>query len=1699
MPTQTVSLQLAQLLHPSTSCSLFVQSIRCPIDTFTLLPTVEACFSNTPTMRSLLFFPFLALALLLPLHRSEAANAVYRNEVLADNPLAYWQLDEAVGATTSTDGAGTPQNGTYQNVTLGVTSAFPNLGTCGTFNGSSSRVVVPFDSSFNLGSGTYSVECWFKITTTARGDVFNFKSGSGDFGIFANDGGTGNIGGYHNGYFPVYNTTVNAWHYVVVTRSGTTLSIYVDGQLRSTATDAQAMSSSADIVLGANQTQLYFTGQIDEVAYYNTALSAARVLAHYTAAQQTATAPPTVVNAAVTNLYATSATLGATVTNTGGGDSPNVTIFYGSTDGGTNAAAWTGILPLGPQAGAASGNISGLTQGSTYYYRARAVNVIGTAWAASSATFATPVATPPAVQNLAPTNISGTSANLRGEVTAIGNQPPAVTIYYGTADGGTTPAAWAQSVSVPGTQAGAFFQTVAGLSPTTTYYYRNFAQNLGGSAWAPASQSFTTPVYVPPTVVINELHIAEDDPTIHSEFIELYNASATPADLSGWYFDKGINFTLPVGTTLAAGGYLVLCEDPATISSRYSVSGAGVLSWQDSAPAQYASLSNNGERVTLRDANGNKIDEVEYGLGFPWPTVGDVPSKSMELINPSLDNNLGGSWRSSTASGPTPRRANSVFATNAPPAIRQVDQAPVTPVAGQTWMTTGQPVRVTAKVTDPDGVQSVALQYQIVEPGDYIKDDDARYNNAASWTTVAMHDDGQNGDLILADDVFSGIIPGTVQTHRRLIRYRITVTDILGTSVRVPYADDPQPNFAYFVYDAVPAWTGSKQPGFAPNVTYPSATLSALQQYHLITRVEEHSSAQYVPVVTATGSSVVPTAGAYTHSLYNWKGALCFNGVVYDHIRYRARGGVWRFSMGKNMWKFDFNKGHDFAARDNYGREYDQKWKKLNFSSIIQQGDFGSRGEQGLYEAVGFRLFQLTGMPAENTQYVHFRIIERPSETNGTASQYDDDFQGVYLGIEQQDGQFLDAHGLPDGNLYKLEGGTGELNHQGATLPSNKSDLNAFLNYGTTEQWWRDNVDLPNYYNYRAIIDCIHHYDIGDGKNYFYFHNAVTNKWTALPWDLDLTWNDNAYRGDSGIAGLPPSGNTTEPFFSRVFGNGSSTGIPALQKEHRNRMREVLDLLFTSEQTGMLIDELGSFFYQPGVPNLADADRAMWDYNPILATSYVNASKAGQGRFYQSAVDIPSTPASELNTFPGMMQRMKNYVVTRRNVIISQVLTATEENLVPTTPVITVAGGSSPTIPTNALNFSSSAFSGKNGATFSAMKWRVAESTEPGAAGYQPYNHTNPRYYEADPENTWESPELTAFSTNYNFPPIAAKVGHTYRARVKHRDSNGRWSHWSAPVSFTATAPDINVYLQSLVVSKIMYHPANPSAAEQVVAQSDNAYEWVELLNVGPGPLDLTPVRFTKGVDFDFAGSAVTTLNPGQRVLVVSNLAAFNKRYAGQLAGLQIAGEWESGDNLSDEGEQLKLSYGAGTPIRDFVYGTAAPWPTEGNTGRALILIAPTSLPDHGAGENWRASGVVHGTPGVSDGTSFAAWSAANGFTDPALDEDGDGLNNFGEYCLKGSPTLNSQSQLPQAANQLIDGVNYLTLSYRRNLAADDVRFAVQAGGDLASWSSDSNHVRFVSKTTHGDGTATYVYRTAQPNDGTQRQFMRLFMQAVGN
>ena len=73
--------------------------------------------------------------------------------------------------------------------------------------------------------------------------------------------------------------------------------------------------------------------------------------------------------------------------------------------------------------------------------------------------------------------------------------------------------------------------------------------------------------------MINEIHYDEDDKTVSAEFIEIYNPSDQPVDLSGYYFSSGIDYTFPGGAILGDGEYLVVAEDPATGSANCALAG----------------------------------------------------------------------------------------------------------------------------------------------------------------------------------------------------------------------------------------------------------------------------------------------------------------------------------------------------------------------------------------------------------------------------------------------------------------------------------------------------------------------------------------------------------------------------------------------------------------------------------------------------------------------------------------------------------------------------------------------------------------------------------------------------------------------------------------------------------------------------------------------------------------------------------------------------------------------------------------------------------------------------------------------------------------------------------------------------------------------------------------------------------------------
>jgi len=206
------------------------------------------------------------------------------------------------------------------------------------------------------------------------------------------------------------------------------------------------------------------------------------------------------------------------------------------------------------------------------------------------------------------------------------------------------------------------------------------------------------------SVVINEIHYDPDVKTELVEFIELYNTTAADIDLTGWYFTDAISYQFPDGSILPADGYIVVAQDPTHISAKWS-SGRFVIPPSLIFGPYDGKLGNNGDRIIIYNADGDEIDRVDYQLGFPWPTVGEaVPNSqpgtghSIQLINPLLDNDLAGSWRSAS---PTLATFNdSAYLENTPPHIRQVKHSPKQPKSGEV-------VTVTAKVTDSDGVDDV--------------------------------------------------------------------------------------------------------------------------------------------------------------------------------------------------------------------------------------------------------------------------------------------------------------------------------------------------------------------------------------------------------------------------------------------------------------------------------------------------------------------------------------------------------------------------------------------------------------------------------------------------------------------------------------------------------------------------------------------------------------------------------------------------------------------------------------------------------------------------------------------------------------------------------------------------------------------------------------------------------------------------------
>jgi hypothetical protein len=852
-------------------------------------------------------------------------------------------------------------------------------------------------------------------------------------------------------------------------------------------------------------------------------------------------------------------------------------------------------------------------------------------------------------------------------------------------------------------------------------------------------------------------------------------------------------------------------------------------------------------------------------------------SMDLELISDDQTN----------SANPTPGARNSVAPdiVKVPPQVESVAHFPNSPASGDA-------VTITARITDPDGMAEAVLFYQLVDPGSYIRRSDPTY--ATDWTSLLLRDDGSGGDAVAGDSVFTAILPENLQAHRRLVRYRVTATDALGNAVSVPYADDEQPNFAYYVNDGIPAWRGAFRPGQTPLVTYPPDLLDDLPTYTLI----------------ANGSDIINSQYNGSYNKQRFHGTFVYNGEVFDHIGFRNRGEGSIYVSGKNKWRFYFNRGRRLQAFDNDGNEYAETWKSFSGDACASPWAALHRGSAGIEEAASYHIFQLAGVPSPKTHYYHFRVVRGPDESPAAGQaindpignadgQYAGDFWGLYLAVEPIRGNFLDERGLPEGNLYKIESNAGDKKEQAPGQPVDSSDWDTFRNMhvdaNPSEAWWRANMDMDAYYTFQAINRLIGNVDLRGGFNHYFYHRSTDGRWVPIPWDLDMMFIAKSHWSTS------ISGNS---YPGVIHAHKSVLQHPALALEYRNRCREIIDLLASDAtpaggQIGQLLASLAQIVSPPGqTVTWANADAAMWNLHP--RTSGSDGSAAGQtnhrGNFFRTPFAdtriggdwqrwLRSRGFTGSVDHADLLQYFVDYAtnswrggawqVNNGNQLgygYQYLVSEAFDPAVPATPSLSYFGN--PGFPKDGLQLIASDFEDPQGQqTFAAREWRLAEIG--GANQYEI-------------EALWTLTTTTPSANTLNLPTILAVPGRSYRARVRQQDTSGRWSHWSAPLEFTAGESTANL---------VHYWNFNdPSELERSTFGSGSAIVY----EVAPSTM------ITTGEGQDFSGANAANGDPAATHLRINNplgsrmtfllpsknyrdlVARVETRRSGQGAGLQF-------------------------------------------------------------------------------------------------------------------------------------------------------------------------------------------------------------------
>jgi hypothetical protein len=862
---------------------------------------------------------------------------------------------------------------------------------------------------------------------------------------------------------------------------------------------------------------------------------------------------------------------------------------------------------------------------------------------------------------------------------------------------------------------------------------------------------------------------------------------------------------------------------------------------------------------------------------------------------------------------PTPSAPN-VGGTNAPgPAILNVKHSPNIPMDNDDLLVTAQvfPSFYT--------VASVSMIYRVM------------FSNEV---TLPMFDDGAHGDGAAGDGVYAATIPASASTNGQMIRYYISATDVNSRPSRWP--------------TFLTATNHAEYLGTVVNPYYVTSTIPVIHLFALPTVLQPGPNTSAIGADSQTGSNGV---------------AVFYDGEFYDRVHVSLRGNT-TAGYPKKSHRFEFNREHPFRHPGVGFGWPEQEGPRIRRTSFVADYPDPTYMRQGM----AFWLCEQIGSPGSFYYPVRLQL-------NGQ-------FYQLANHNDVQTEELLDRLGYdPNGALYNAAGtvqpsqfSTGGFEKKSREWEGNADYLqlaNAVaetLSVATRRTNIFDMLDLPNVINYLVAARFVQENDDVWANMSLYHDNDGDNLWRIIGFDMNLSWGAFYFDNAANDGGIQATNDNHKSF--PLYGSSQALSLTS------GNYNRIYDVIFDVPQTLEMFQRrmqtmLDTYVLPPGSPtNASPIEQKLIAWRDLIMAE----GATDRAKWQWPAIGGQNNLPPGTNVFFGVKDLLEKFFYLRRNHFYGK---------------HSVANTSLPIGTGKAQN---AGFPLSQPANAYVSITGVDYNPSSGNQDHEFIALTNPAPFAIDISG-WKlegaidftfAPGTVIPSTSafYVSPNVRA-----FRSRtVSPRGGEGRFVLGPYSGQLSARGETVRVRngfgnivntfpfagaptlaQQYLRVTEIMYHP--PAVFGDSNPQDE--YEYVELKNISTTTtLNLDGVRFTNGIAFNFTGSAITTLAPGARVLVVKNVAAFPQRYGG---GLPVAGQFTG--TLDNGGERIRLIDATGEEILDFDYEDDW-YPITDGLGFSLVVVNENAEPDlWDSKTNWRASSNSNGSPGNNDPTppAFAA------------------------------------------------------------------------------------------------------------------------------